>query len=105
MAMLIDQHETIDSNGFLSNIILRETDSGSECAADDKHLSKKALPPRNSPTLFHVFIDAAVYTAFFLAVRDKMKTLPLWPLVIRMRSSTYPVLSHPRGPKIPRGKV
>ena len=34
-----------------------------------------------------------------------MKTLPLWPRVIRISSSTYRVLSQPVGPIKPNGKV
>jgi hypothetical protein len=46
-----------------------------------------------------------LYYGFFLDVRVKTKTEPLCPLVIRIASSIYVVLSQPVGPKTPNGKV
>ena len=36
---------------------------------------------------------------------ERMKTLPLWPRVIRISSSMYSVLSQPVGAKTPNGSV
>ena len=69
-----------------------------------------SFPPFfDNDMIFTPFLDhwhpMTCHFRLFLAVLFKIKTLPLCPLVIRISSSMYSVLSHPVGPMIPSGTV